>query len=331
MGSHSVRAGYELRYRRWDITNSGYGAGRYHFNGAYTRANNAAPVNDPAQTFAQFLLGLPTTASNTVANPGSTASQVEIAANGDYNQTSHGLFLQDDWRVNRKLTINVGVRLEVEQALQEAENENLGGFDVAAASPIEAAASARYAANPIPEIPVSEFRVKGGVLFADGAIYNTLVKPLPRGAFSYLIGERTVIRAGVGMFSYPYYFDAGNQAGFSQPTSVVSTLNNGTTFLTNLTDPVPTGTLIQPAGASLGLASSLGLTVGHGRSVRAQDALLRPLAGRLPARPGRGLGGGDAVRRIEGQPPARDARPERAAHRVPLDARPCATRPRKRT
>jgi hypothetical protein len=262
MGSHSVRFGYELRYRRWDITNAGYGAGRYHFNGAYTRANNAAPTNDPAQTFAQFLLGLPTSGSNTVANPGSTASQVEIAANGDYRQTSHGIFLQDDWRVNRRLTLNVGVRLEVEQALQEAENENLGGFDVVAASPIEPAATARYAANPIPEIPVSQFRVKGGVLFADGGIYNTLVKPLPRGAFSYLLGERTVIRGGVGMFSYPFYFDAGNQSGFSQPTSVVTTLNNGATFLTNLTNPIPSGTLIQPAGSSLGLASSLGLTVG---------------------------------------------------------------------
>ncbi|HET8646055.1 MAG TPA: hypothetical protein VFO85_11220, partial [Vicinamibacteria bacterium] len=143
MGGHAIRAGYELRYRRWDITSAGYGAGRYHFNGAYTRANNAAPLNDPAQTFAQFLLGLPTTGTNTVANPSSTASQVEIAANGDYRQTSHGLFIQDDWRVNRRLTVNLGVRLEVEQALEEAENENLAGFDVAAASPIEAAAVAR--------------------------------------------------------------------------------------------------------------------------------------------------------------------------------------------
>jgi hypothetical protein len=42
-GDHSLRAGYDLRHRRWDIVNPAYGAGRYHFNGAYTRANNAAP------------------------------------------------------------------------------------------------------------------------------------------------------------------------------------------------------------------------------------------------------------------------------------------------
>jgi hypothetical protein len=261
-GAHSLRVGYELRYRRWDITNAAYGAGRYHFNGAYTRANNAAPTNDVAQTWAQFLLGLPTTGTNTVANPGSTGSQFEIAANGDYRQVSHGLFLQDDWRVSRKLTLNLGVRLEMEQALTESQDRNLGGFDAAAASPIEAAAVANYARNPIPELAASAFRVKGGVLFADGSIYNSLVKPLPRGALSYLIDDKTVVRAGAGLFSYPFYFDAGNQAGFSQPTSILTTSNNGGTFLTDLTNPLPSGTLIQPAGSSLGLASSLGLTVG---------------------------------------------------------------------
>jgi hypothetical protein len=261
-GSHSVRAGYELRYRRWDITNAPYGAGRYHFSGAYTRANNAAPLNDPGQVFAQFLLGLPTTGTNTVANPGSTGSQFEIAANGDYRQTSHGLFLQDDWQINRKLTVNLGVRLELEQPLSEAQDENLGGFDATIASPIEATALANYASNPIPEIPVSAFQVKGGVRFADGPIYNTLAKVLPRGAFAYQLGDKTVIRGGAGLFSYPFYFDAGNQAGFSQPTGVITTTNNGASFLTDLSNPVPSGALIEPAGSAPGPASSLGLTLG---------------------------------------------------------------------
>ena len=46
-GDHSLRAGYDLRHRRWNIDNPAYGAGRFHFNGAYTRANNAAPLNEP--------------------------------------------------------------------------------------------------------------------------------------------------------------------------------------------------------------------------------------------------------------------------------------------
>jgi hypothetical protein len=262
-GSHSLRTGYDLRSRRWDITNDGYGAGRYHFAGTYTRANNAAAQNDLAQSWAQFLLGIPTAGTNTVATAGSTASQFEIAARGDFRQMSHGLFLQDDWRVNRNLTLNLGVRLEIEQALTEAEDRNLGGFDAAAVSPIEAAARARYASNPIPQIPVNEFQVRGGVLFADGPVYNTLVKALPRASLSYLLNDKTVVRGGVGLFSFPFYFDAGNQAGFSQPTGIISTDNNGTTFLgPTLSNPLPSGTLIQPVGSSLGLASQLGLTLG---------------------------------------------------------------------
>lgn len=262
MGEHSVRLGYDLRWRRWDITNDGYGAGRYHFNGSYTRLNNSAPLNDPAQSFAQFLIGLPTTGTNTVANASSTSSQFEIAARGDYRQTSHGLFVQDDWRVNRKLTLNLGLRVEVDQALTEAEDRNLAGFDTTTPNPIAPQAEAAYAANPIPEIPASEFKVLGGVLFADGPVHNTLTKLLPRASGSYLLNDKTVLRVGGGLFSYPYYFDSGNQTGFSQPTGVITTENNGATFLTNLTNPIPSGTLIQPPGSSRGLATANGLNVG---------------------------------------------------------------------
>jgi hypothetical protein len=254
--------GYDLRYRNWDIAAVAYGAGRFNFNGAYTRANNSAPTNAIPQMFAQFLLGLPTTGTGTVGNAGSTSSQFEIASPGDYSQLSHGVFLQDDWRISRRLTLNLGLRLEVEQAMREAEDRNLGGFDWTSANPIEPAAVARYAQNPIPEIPTSQFKVKGGVLFADGPIYNTLTKLLPRAFASYSLNEKTVLRGGVGLFSFPFYFDAGNQSGFSQPTGVITTDNNGATFLTNLTNPLPTGTLTQPTGSSLGLATTNGLNVG---------------------------------------------------------------------
>jgi hypothetical protein len=261
-GAHSFRTGYDLRYRRWDITNEGYGAGRYHFAGTYTRANNAAPQNELAQSWAQFLLGLPTTGTNTVASPGGTSSQFEISARGDYRQVSHGVFVQDDWRLSRKLTLNLGLRFELDQALTEAGDRNLGGFDAEAASPIETAARLRYAANPIPQIAPADFHVRGGVLFADGPIHNSLAKALPRAALSYLLNDKTVLRGGVGLFSFPFYFDAGNQAGFSQPTGVLTTENNGATFLTTLSNPLPSGNLIQPVGSALGLGSSLGLTLG---------------------------------------------------------------------
>lgn len=257
---HSLKGGYELRRQRWEIDNAEYV--RFHFNGAYTRQNNSAATNVIPQSWAQFLLGLPTTGTNTVASASSTASQFEIAADGDYRQNSHALFVQDDWRISNRFTVNLGMRFEYSQSLEEAGDRNLGGFNAGVASPIEAAAIANYAKSPIAEIPVGSFAVKGGLQFADGAIYNDMFKFLPRAFGSFLLNEKTLLRAGLGLFSYDYYFDAGNQLGFSQQTGVITTENNGTTFLTDLTNPIPSGQLTQPAGSSRGLSTGLGLNLG---------------------------------------------------------------------
>ncbi|HVS29866.1 MAG TPA: TonB-dependent receptor [Thermoanaerobaculia bacterium] len=260
--AHSLKGGYELRRQQWEIQPSAYGAGRYHFAGTYTRLNNSAAQNILAQSWAQFLLGIPTTATNTVASPGSTSSQFEIAADADYRQDSHALFLQDDWHVNDRLTLNMGLRFEYDRALTESDDRNLGGFDRTISSPIEAAALANYAANPIPQIPVGQFAVRGGLQFADGAIYNDMDKIMPRLGFSYLLNEKTVLRGGAGLFSYQYYFDAGNQLGFSQPTGIITTENNGGIFLTDLSNPIPSGQLTPPPGSSRGAATGLGLNIG---------------------------------------------------------------------
>jgi hypothetical protein len=261
-GEHTLRFGYDLRYQHWQVTNNGYPAGRYQFNGAYTRANNSAAQNDRAQSWAQFLLGLPTATTGAVATPGTSSSQFEIASAGDFTQMSHGLFVQDDWAVNRKLTLNLGFRLEMNPGMSETDNRNLGGFAFGVSNPIEGAAQAAYAANPIPEVPVSQFRVPGGLIFADGATWNTLVKPLPRFGMAYALNDKTVIRGGIGQFSYDYFFDTINQQGFSQGTPILVTQNNGLTFTgATLTNPIPSGQLIQPPGSSLGLGTSLGLAL----------------------------------------------------------------------
>ena len=258
-GEHSIRAGYDMRLQMWDITNSGFPGGRFAFNGSYTRLNNSAPLNDRAQSYAQFLLGLPTVATGSTATTGTASSQFEIASPGDFTQSYHGLFAQDDWRVSANLTFNLGVRLEINPGMSEAENRNLAGFNQTVANPIQAAAQAAYALAPIPEIPVSSFKVPGGLEFANGATYKTLFKVLPRASASYLLGQRTVVRGGVGLFSYDMFFDNINQQGFSVGTPVLTTNDNGLTFTgANLTNPVPSGQLVQPTGSSLGYATSLG-------------------------------------------------------------------------
>ena len=262
-GDHALRLGYDLRYQSWLVQSAGFPAGRFRFDGSYTRLNNGAATNDRAQSWAQFLLGLPTTSNGAVAAPGTQSSQFEIASEGDFRQTSHGIFLQDDWRVSDRLTLNLGLRFEMLGGMSEVNDRNLAGFDTTSASPIEAQAKANYANAPIPQIPPSEFQVKGGLLFADGAVNESRTKVLPRASAAFMLTPKTVLRGGVGLFSYDFFFENTNQTGFSQATPVITTNDNGLTFTgANLTNPIPNGQMIEPVGNALGLSSQLGQNLG---------------------------------------------------------------------
>src|SRR6185312_16910813 len=133
------------------------------------------------------------------------------------------------------------------------------------ASPIEAQVLANYARNPIPEVPVSQFRTLGGLEFAGvNGQPRELWKSnqnlmMPRIGFAWSVTPKTVLRGGYGMF-----FDAlgvvnvnVNQTGFTQSTDMVPTLDNGVTYAANLTNPFPGG-FLTPPGASGGLATNLG-------------------------------------------------------------------------
>ena len=56
----------------------------------------------------------------------------------DEHSTTWGFFVQDDWRVNDKLTLNLGLRYEFEQPLVEKNDQSVSNFDYAYVQPIEA-------------------------------------------------------------------------------------------------------------------------------------------------------------------------------------------------
>jgi hypothetical protein len=133
------------------------------------------------------------------------------------------------------------------------------------ASPIEAQALANYAQRPIPEVPASQFKAKGGLLFAGvGGNPRTLWKTsktnfMPRIGFAYSITPRTVLRGGFGIYFEPIgvtYVNV-NQTGFNRSTSLVASLDNGQTYVASLTNPFPTG-LLRPQGVAGGLSTALG-------------------------------------------------------------------------
>jgi hypothetical protein len=257
-GTHSLRAGGELRVMQENNLNWGSIAPHLEFATLWTRGpadnSTAAPIG---QGLAAFLLGRPTT--------GWMDRNASYAEQSEYM----GWFLQDDWKATRKLTLNLGLRWEVEFPTTERFNRANRGFDFAAANPIEAAARANYAASPIPEVPASQFRTTGGLTFAGiggqpRGLWDTPTRNIgPRFGLAYALTPRIVLRAGYGVFYESLGADQVDvfQQGFSQRTSLTPSLDNGLTFRATLANPFPDG-LLEPPGAKDGLKTFLGRPAG---------------------------------------------------------------------
>ena len=265
LASHATRSGYDLRVLRENFTTDGYQGGRFFFDGTFTTITTSFSTtvadrdrNAYGRDVAAFLLGIPSASSSQslIDNPSSYSVQ----------SVFHGLFFQDDWRVTSKLSLSLGLRYEFEAGVTERFNRLVRTFDVTATSPVEAAARAAYAANPA-NFPVApdQFRVPGGYLFADDANrspWNADKHNLqPRLGLAYGINDKTVLRAGFGIFMAPFMIETPLQVGFAGSTPFVPTNDNGRTFVATLSNPFPSGLLASP-GASLGLLSNAGLDVG---------------------------------------------------------------------
>src|SRR5262249_48553664 len=159
---------------------------------AYTNGpNDNSAVAPMGQEYASFLLGIP------------TAGQMTRSASFATQNSYIAAFIQDDWKITPRLTVNLGLRCEYESPMSERYDRVVRGFDRATVSPIAAQAIANYAKNPISQIPVDQFKVLGGLMYAgpgnhqlwDGQHRNFL----PRFGIAYQWNQKTVLRGGYGI------------------------------------------------------------------------------------------------------------------------------------
>jgi hypothetical protein len=263
VNSHALKWGVEFRAYRENIrVNAPTQTGQFNFDSTWTKGPLDNSVEAPGrlgQSFASFLLGLPA-ASSFVLNPTTYAEQ----------STTWGFFIHDDWKVNDRLTLNIGLRWEVEGALTERYNRSVKGFDPNFVQPFEAAARTAFnnsqsnPANATPE--VTNFQVRGGLTFAgdnDRGLYSTPKKNLmPRLGLAYKLDEKTVLRSGYGIFFGFLGQRRGDviQTGFAQNTPLNVSLDNGLTFIETLSNPFLNG-ILPAVGAALGPQTNLGNTV----------------------------------------------------------------------
>ena len=251
-GKHTLRFGADVRLYRTFGFNGGFDVSpQLTFLPIYTNGPlDNAPVAPLGQEYASFLLGIP---SGQMTRSASYASQ----------NTYYAGFVQDDWRVTPKLTLNFGMRYEYESPMTERFDRAVRGFDSATQNPIAAQAIANYAKSPIAQLPVSQFQVRGGLLFAGSNGHELWSGQnrtfLPRIGLAYQINGSTVIRTGYGIF----YDTIGVnrtpevQTGYTATTPIQASLDNGLSFVATTANPFPNG-LLQPQGSSAGLQTNLG-------------------------------------------------------------------------
>jgi hypothetical protein len=240
-GAHTWKAGYEGRMIRVNNRESRSTSGNYGFTQAFTQGPNPTQAAaDRGNALASMLLG---TGSGTLIQ-----SFKDAAAQSFYT----ALYIQDDWRVTRKLTLNLGLRYDLDSPRTER-FDRMNYFDPAVPSPL---------AGRVPGFP----DLRGGLVFVgpDGRSQYNWDKNnfAPRIGFAYLLTDKTTIRGGWGNFYAPSPQQAHGTVGpfgYRTETPWVGSLD-GITPNDLLSNPFPRG-FTTPPGSSQGLLTQAGANI----------------------------------------------------------------------
>jgi hypothetical protein len=247
MGRHNLKGGFD--FRRLNLDGIGYGdsAGLFYFTDVFTRATPRQATSGTGSDLATLLLGYPANSAGNAPSEGRIASK--LFQHVDY----WAMYFHDDFRVNSKLTLNLGIRYEYETGLRGRDNALLVGFDRAVKSPI----SVTQAGFPAPN---------GALMYAGTNGYPTETGNLsstkfsPRIGLAYSLSDKTVIRGGYGTFWAPIPYSVQQTLGYTQTTPYNPSNDAKATPAGTLANPFPNG-LLLPVGNTAGYLAGIGQAV----------------------------------------------------------------------
>ncbi len=216
-GAHAIKTGYDMLFCQFNTFRPDYPSGTFSFSRAYTQGVDPATASATAgYGLASALLGAPDSGSFTV---GPSLALL---------QTSYNWYLQDDWKVSRTLTLNLGVRFEYQTPFKERYNQ-LAYFDPSATEPVTGLK---------------------GVLLPTTSSHRYPSDPsknwAPRVGLAWTFLPNTVFRAGYGLFYAPGSGGIGSSPGdLGSGSSVGTSIYFGQTPAAPNT-PLPGATLANP-------------------------------------------------------------------------------------
>ena len=245
MGAHTMKFGIDWRRIHYIQQNTGnillfqgedYWTSRLFNQGEATSGDG----------YASFLLGLTSGSANYPVYP-------------FYRQWYFAPYFQDDWKVSRRLTLNLGLRWDFNEAADEKWDRMNRGFNANAASPI----ASQIPANMLALYPELK-NLRGGLEFA-GVNGNPRIVAdrdfnnwQPRIGAAYQVSNRIVLRGGYGLYNMNPNNDGLRNAGYQANTPIVQSLDGNRTPVGQiLSNPYPDGIQV-PSGSSLGYNTFVG-------------------------------------------------------------------------
>jgi hypothetical protein len=271
-GSHYLKAGFEQR-KSYGLTYVS-STSNFFFNSALTAEtfNNPDTLHN-GDPFATFLLGALDNQSQMVGGPAP-----------DPHVNFYGMYFQDDWKVSRKLTVNLGLRNEYESAVYDPQHNFSRGLDLSAPVP-------EMVANP-PQFPSAATSIVGNNFYKLNGLWHftSSSQPgqwdpqhfalAPRAGIAYRLDDKTALRFGYARFLTPYELQIDlapvsgyETVGFLEPPFLGMTGYQNTA---PLLQGVPQQTISNPFPASNPLLPILGKGYGTNLGRGGQSLLWYP-------------------------------------------------------
>jgi Carboxypeptidase regulatory-like domain len=198
-GKHSLKMGGEVWRIRYNQLGGVVPRGRFTFNGQFSNNPIVSTSSTAANAMADFLLGIMSGSEGQVGAP--------IA---NYRTSYYGLYLQDNWRISPRLTMNWGLRWEVQPPYYDKHdaivNIDFRWDNSVFPTYVRAGTGNPLEGNPAFPLPSSVPYVRDG-RFGRRAYRTDNRNWAPRLGLAYQLNSKTVVRTGFGMY---YVRDIGN-------------------------------------------------------------------------------------------------------------------------